>query len=131
VLPASTIDANKYYKPLAALPVAAAESIAKKEMAESAYFKYVQQFIDFTKAARVKKDIPLFIDEYWQAKKKKDEQADAIKEPKNEKAIYTVVKPAGQKQKQQDSQLDTEWKDDLLNDAYVKIAYRLVAAMKQ
>jgi carboxyl-terminal processing protease len=131
VLPASTIDANKYYKPLAPLPVAAAESIAKKEMGESAYFKYVQQFIDYTKAARVKKDIPLFMDEYWQAKKKKDEQTDAIKEPKNEKAIYAVVKPAGQKQKPQDSQLDTEWKDDLLNDAYVKIAYRLVAAMKQ
>jgi carboxyl-terminal processing protease len=131
VLPASTIDANKYYKPLAPLPVAAAESIAKKEMAESAYFKYVQQFIDYTKAARVKKDIPLFIDEYWQAKKKKDEQADAIKEPKSEKAIFTVVKPASVKQKQQDSHLDEEWKDDLLNDAYVKIAYRLVAAMKQ
>jgi carboxyl-terminal processing protease len=111
--------------------VAAAESIAKKEMAESAYFKYVQQFIDYTKAARVKKDIPLFIDEYWQAKKKKDEQADAIKEPKSEKAIFTVVKPASVKQKLKDSHLDEEWKDDLLNDAYVKIAYRLVAAMKQ
>ena len=69
--------------------------------------------------------------QYWQNKKKKDEQAGAIKEPKNEKAIYTVVKPAGQKQKQQDSQLDAEWKDDLLNDAYVKIAYRVMAAMKQ
>jgi carboxyl-terminal processing protease len=100
-------------------------------MAASAYFKYVQQYLDYTKAARAKKDIPLFIDEYWQAKKKKDEQADAIKEPEDEKAIYTVVKPASQKQKQKDSELDAEWKKDLLNDAYVKIAYRLVAAMKQ
>jgi carboxyl-terminal processing protease len=131
VLPASVIDANKYYKPLAPLPVAAAEGVAKKELAASAYFKYVQQYLDYAKAAGTKKDIPLFIDEYWQNKKKKDEQADAIKEPENEKAIYTVVKPASQKQKQQDSELDEELKEDLLNDAYVKIAYQLVAAMKK
>lgn len=131
VLPASTIEANKYYKPLAPLPVAAADGIAKKEMAASAYFKYVQQYLDYTKQSRVKKDIPLFMDEYWQARKKKEEQVDAIKEPKDEKAIYTVVKPASQKQKPQDSHLDAERKEDLLNDAYIKIAYRLVAAMKQ
>jgi carboxyl-terminal processing protease len=131
VLPASVIDANKYYKPLAPLPVTSAEGVAKKEMAASAYFRYVQQYLDYSKTAGAKKDIPLFIDEYWQNKKKKDEQVDAIKEPENEKAIYTVVKPASQKQKQQDSELDEEFKQDLLNDAYVKIAYQLVPAMKK
>lgn len=130
-LPASMIDANKYYKPLAPLPVSAADGIAKKEMETSAYFKYVQQYIDYTKAARVKRDIPLFIEDYWEYRKYKDEQAGSIQKPKDEKAIYRVVKPAGQKQKQQDSLLDAEWKDDLLNDAYVKIAYRVMAAMKQ
>jgi carboxyl-terminal processing protease len=128
VLPASVIDANKYYKPLAALPVAAAESVAKKEMATSAYFKYVQQYLDYSKTAGAKKDIPLFIDEYWQNKIKKEQQAESIKEPENEKAIFTVVKPASQKQNQQ---MDEAWKEDLLNDAYVKIAYQVVAAMKK
>ncbi len=130
VLPASVIDANKYYKPLAPLPVAAAETVAKKEMLASAYFRYVQQFIDYAKTRKLKKDIPLFIDEYWQARKKKDEQADAIKEPDNERAIFTVIKPATQKQKQLNNE-DDEWKEDLLNDAYVKIAYQLVGAMKK
>ncbi|THU41812.1 hypothetical protein FAM09_06840 [Niastella caeni] len=131
VLPATVIDANKYYKPLPALPVAAAESVAKKEMASSAYFKYVQQYIEQSKTAGVKKDISLFIDEAWQNKKKKEQQAEALKEPEEEKAIYKIVKPTGQKQRAHDSEVDEEWNEELLTDAYVKIAYQLIAAMKQ
>lgn len=131
VLPASVIDANKYYKPLAPLPVAAAESVAKKEMASSPYFKYVQQYIEHAKASGTKRDITLHIEEAWLDRKKKDQQAESLKEPETEKAIYTVIKPAGQKQREHDSEVNEEWKEDLLNDAYVRVAFRLVAAMKQ
>jgi carboxyl-terminal processing protease len=131
VLPASVIDANKYYKPLPPLPAAAAESVAKKEMASSPYFKYVQQYIEHAKAAGVKKDYSLYIEDAWLEKQKKEQQAESLKEPEAEKAIYTVVKPAAQKQREHDSEINAEWKEDLLNDAYVKVAFRLIAAMKQ
>jgi carboxyl-terminal processing protease len=130
-LPVITIEPNKYYKPLAPLPVAAADAVAKKEMAASTYFNYVQRYIDYKKTASVKKDISLHIEEAWQRKKAKAQQAEAIKEPKDEKAIYKVVKPATQKQREHDSELDGEWKENLLTDAYVKIAYQVLATMKQ
>lgn len=131
VLPATVIDANKYYKPLTPLPVAAAESVAKKEMASSPYFKYVQQYIDRAKAAKVRKDFSLFIDEAWQEKKKKEQQAASLKAPDLlEKAIYKVVNPAVQKQREHDSEINEEWKENLLSDAYVKIAFQLIATMK-
>jgi carboxyl-terminal processing protease len=132
VLPATVIEANKYYKPLSPLPVAAAESVAKKEMASSPYFKYVQQYIDQAKAPKVRKDFSLFIEEAWQEKKKKELQAASLKAPEQpEKAIYTVINPAVQKQREHDSELNDDWKENLLSDAYVKIAFQLVAAMKK
>ena len=132
VLPATVIEANKYYKPLSPLPVAAAESVAKKEMASSPYFKYVQQYIDQAKAPKVRKDFSLFIEEAWQEKKKKELQAASLKAPEQpEKPIYTVVNPAVQKQREHDSELNDEWKENLLSDAYVKIAFQLVGAMKK
>jgi carboxyl-terminal processing protease len=130
-LPATTIEANKYYKPLAPLPVAAADAVAKKEMAASPYFNYVQRYIEYKKTASVKKDISLHIEEAWQRKKAKQQQMEAIKEPKDDKAIYKVVKPATQKQRAHDSELDNEWEENLLTDAYVKIAYQVLATMKQ
>ena len=131
-LPATLIDPNKYYKPLPALPVAAAENVAQKEMAASPYFKYVQQYIEHAKAADVKKDISLFIDDAWQEQKKRDQQAASLKEPEDhEKAIYTVINTAVQKQKAHDTELNDEWKENLLTDAYVKIAYQLIGAMKK
>jgi carboxyl-terminal processing protease len=131
-LPATVIEANKYYKPLSPLPVAAAEVIAKKEMASSPYFKYVQQYIEQAKAAKVRKDFSLLIEEAWQEKKKKEQQAATLKAPAQpEKAIYTVVNPAAsQKQRERDSELNDEWKENLLSDAYVKIAFQLIATMK-
>jgi len=129
-LPASTIDANKYYKPLPPLPVAAANAVAKKEMASSAYFKYVQQYIEHAKASNAKKDYSLYIEDAWLEKKRKDQVEQSLKEPE-EKAIYKVIKPASQKQREHDGELNEEWKTDLLNDAYVKVAYQLMTAMKQ
>jgi carboxyl-terminal processing protease len=130
-LPPTTIDANKYYKPLAPLPVAAADAVAKKEMAASPYFSYVQRYIEYSKTANAKHDISLFIDEAWQRKKAKEQQLEALKEPKDDKAIYKVVKPAAQKQRAHDGELDDEWKVNLLTDAYVKIAYQVLGTMKQ
>ncbi|OQP67185.1 hypothetical protein A3860_02150 [Niastella vici] len=132
VLPASTIDANKYYKPLPPLPVAAADAVAKKEMASSAYFKYVQQFVEHAKAAVAKKDYSLYIEDAWLEKRRKDQVEASLKEPETENAIFKVIKPAtNQKQREHDGELNEEWKTDLLNDAYVKVAYQLMAAMKQ
>jgi carboxyl-terminal processing protease len=132
VLPATVIEANKYYKPLTPLPVAAAESVAKKEMASSPYFKYVQQYIDQAKAPKVRKDFSLFIEEAWQEKKKKELQAALLKAPEQpEKSIYTVINPAVQKQREHDSELNDEWKENLLSDAYVKIAFQLVGTMNR
>ena len=131
MLRASVIEANIYFKRLSPLPVTAAESVAKKEMASSSYFKYVQQYIEHAKTAGAKKDYSLYIEDAWLEKKKKEQQAESLKEPEAEKAIFTVVKPAAQKQREHDSEINAEWKEDLLNDAYVKVAFQLIAAMKQ
>jgi carboxyl-terminal processing protease len=130
-LPAITIEPNKYYKPLAPLPVAAADAVAKKEMAASPYFNYVQRYIEYAKTAKAKKDISLFIDDAWQNKMRKEQLMESLKEPKDQKAIYSVIKPATQKQREHDSEIDAEWKENLLSDAYVKIAYEVLTTMKQ
>jgi carboxyl-terminal processing protease len=41
------------------------------------------------------------------------------------------VNPAVQKQREHDSELNDEWKENLLSDAYVKIAFQLVGAIKK
>ncbi|WP_207511344.1 carboxy terminal-processing peptidase [Longitalea luteola] len=130
VLPASVIEPNKYYKPLPALPVAAAAAVAKKEMAESAYFNYVNRYIEQSKAAKEKKDLSLSIEEAWQKRREKEQKAAALQEPDAQKPIYKVI-PTGQKQRAHDSELDEEWTEDLLTDAYVKVAFQVLATMKK
>jgi carboxyl-terminal processing protease len=130
VLPASVIEPNKYYKPLAPLPVAAAEAVAKKQMAESAYFNYVNRYIEQSKLVKAKKDISLSIEEAWQKRREKEQKAEALKQPDAEKPIYKVI-PTGQKQRAQDSELNEEWKEELLTDAYVKVAFQVIATLKK
>src|SRR5262249_30662154 len=66
VLPPTPIAANKYYTPLAALPVAAEQSIAKQAMSATAFFRASPATVRDRKALR---DRPLNLDELVVEKK--------------------------------------------------------------
>jgi carboxyl-terminal processing protease len=127
-IPSSVIEPNKYYKPLSPLPVSAAQAIAKKEVAASNFFKYVQQYNDEVKEAHRKKDISLLLDDAVQKNQKPDLKS-ANDAAANERALYTVVNLAGQKQQSNTEQINKEWKNDLLTDSYIKVAFQVLGAM--
>ena len=58
-LPAITIEANKYYKPLAPLPIAAAQAAARKAMDSSAFFVEARQHPSPVKKQAISRYLPL------------------------------------------------------------------------
>jgi carboxyl-terminal processing protease len=130
------IDANKYYKPLPALQVAAVQAVAKKEMDSLAYFKAIDQYIQQTKKEKEEKDISLLLDDALQEAKKQNlpQETPATTDTKPEKGPgFAVVNHSyDQRRLKSDEDLkkmDDEWKENLLNDPYVQMAYYLLIPM--
>ena len=130
------IDANKYYKPLPALQVAAVQAVAKKELDSMAYFKTIDQFIQQTKKEKKENDISLLLDDAMQEAKKQNlpQEAPAATDKKTEKGPgFAVVNHSyDQRRLKSDEDLkkmDDEWKENLLNDPYVQMAYYLLIPM--
>jgi carboxyl-terminal processing protease len=136
VLKPVPIAANKYYKSLAPLPVAAAVSMAAAEMQSSAYFKEVQQYTEQIKADQQEKDISLFIDDAWQESRQAEHKAmpAAPISGKVENPVFTITNHAyAQQRLQADSglkEVNDDWIQNLLADPYIKIAYQLLAGTK-
>jgi carboxyl-terminal processing protease len=131
-LPASVVDANKYYQPLAPLPVAAAESIVKKEIDSSAYFKETIQYIRQAKMALQKKDISLSIEDAMQGSGNKNEPPEMDDFPEKI-PIFTVTNHAYEQRRIQTNknlkEANDDLKENLTNDPYVRVGYRVINAM--
>ena len=130
------IEANKYYKPLAPLPVAAAASIAANELQSAAYFKELKTYIEQEKATVLLKEATLQIEEAWQQHKTAS-QVHTAPEPvagAATAAVFTVANHAYARQRiQADSELrevNEAWKENILSDPYIKIAWKLLAGIK-
>lgn len=126
-------DANKYYQPYSALPIAALKAIADKEVAADNYFTLLGQYVEQYKIETQPKDVSLL----W---------ADAFKEDDKDKNVLPELREAKDAAKQYkvddnsyEKQLiltdnglkepDDAYKNFLEHDPYVKISYDLISAM--
>jgi carboxyl-terminal processing protease len=134
-IPATTIEANKYYKPLTTLPVSSMSEQAKKDVESSDFYKEIVQFINKAKAGRQPKDYPLSADEAWQQHmlhQANTEQAGKETSSKS-KAAFTVTNHSFELQRLRANpdlqEMNDEWQDHLLNDPYISTVYKLLALM--
>jgi len=131
-LHATPIDANKYYQPLAPLPVNAAQAASKKETDSSAYFKEIIQYIHEAKASVQRKDISLFIEDAIQGGGNKNDPPEIDDFPEKTK-LFTVANHAYEQRRIQANKNLREANDDLRenlsNDPYVRVGYGVVSAM--
>ncbi len=131
-LVAPPVDANKYYQPLAPLPIAAAESIAKKEIDSSAYFKETIRFNQQIKMGSQKKDVSLCFEDSKQRSGNKMEPPEVDDYPEK-KQIFTVANHAYEQRRIQVNKNLKETNDDLkeklMNDPYVRVGYSVINAM--
>jgi carboxyl-terminal processing protease len=139
-LPPSIIEANKYYRPLPPLPVAAVQAAADKALAADSFFRKVLHPVSGAgKAAPA--DVDLYLDDHARESKKdvpdKNESRPGdivrgnIREGGN--TIFVVMNHAYEMQRlkadHELQEVNEERKTNLLYDPYVKVAYQLVAAM--
>jgi carboxyl-terminal processing protease len=129
----NTIDANKYYQPLPALPISSLQAEASKDMQASAYFDKLNKYIARSKQAKQQTDISLKLADVIE--KYKAEQTDDVLEEDTTVSTFSIDNNAFEKQRlQADSQLastDTTWKTYLQKDPYLKIAYKLLVMMSK
>jgi carboxyl-terminal processing protease len=117
-LPANPIDANKYYKPLPPLPLAAAQTVARKAMDSSAYFTLARQHPSPQK--HPDKVISLYLDDIIAERKKAmtEDAAPGATDPVKSAPPFTIGSP-----------ISKERKKELQEDPYLAIAYRLIAPL--
>lgn len=133
VLPAQPIEANKYFKPFAPLNLSQLQSIANTEMQGSVYFKKLAKYLADTKLALVPKDINLTLAD--ELKTYAAEQADDFEENIDTTTIQPfTIKPNDYETDrvltdEKLAELNNGWKNYLQKDAYLKIAYKLLASL--
>jgi carboxyl-terminal processing protease len=116
-LPANPIDANKYYKPLPPLPVAAAQAVARKAMDSSTFFTEVRRPPPPLKHPN--KDISLYLDDIIaEQKKAMTEDAGSTTDPAKSTPPFTIGSP-----------ISEDRKKEMQEDPYLAIAYRLIAPL--
>jgi carboxyl-terminal processing protease len=138
VLPPTPIEANKYYHPLAPLPLAAEQAIATKAIAGNAFFRKTAAASAASPRSAVTRhdDVPLNLDELIAEKKKHVAEVptgtptDTLSE-KN--TTYVVANPAYELRRlQTDDDLREEneiRKEEVLEDPYILVAWLLTAGL--
>jgi len=132
-LPAITIDANKYYKPLAPLPIAAEQAVARKAMDSSTFFVEARQHPSPVK--KEARDISLYGDDILAARKSQIAAEDVPAEQQNDKRtpVFSITNPAYENQR---LLADPEWKEmneerikEMMADPYINVAYQLISPL--
>jgi carboxyl-terminal processing protease len=116
-LPANPIDANKYYKPLSPLPLAAVQAVARKAMDSSAFFTLARQHPPPQK--HPDKVISLYLDDMIAERKKTmAEYASGATDPARSTPPFTIGSP-----------ISEDRKKEMQEDPYLAIAYQLIAPL--
>jgi carboxyl-terminal processing protease len=127
------IDANKYYKPNAPLPVTTLSSAAKSKIDTSSYFTRIRKYITDVRSSHEAKDISLRLQDPLQSLHKVDKNDEDKKD--KEAPLFTIQTHAFEKQRAEASAsvkaLDEQWKQLLSIDPYVKLAYQTMLLMPQ
>jgi carboxyl-terminal processing protease len=121
------IEANKYYRPLPALPIAAEQDMAKLAMDANAYFRYVRQASPSSQ--KTSKDHSLNLNDIIAAR---NEKKDTI--PTQENKLVTVANPAYESGRliqadEATKEMNEERKKTVLEDPYLMVTYQLAAGM--
>ncbi|HEV3414159.1 MAG TPA: S41 family peptidase [Puia sp.] len=115
-LPATPIDANKYYKSLPPLPVAAAQAVARKALDSSAFFTEARRHP--LSLRRPDKDISLLLDDLIAENRKVMEEAPSAADPGKRAPVFTIAGP-----------ITEDRKKEMQADPYLAIAYQLIAPL--
>ncbi|MBS1597906.1 MAG: hypothetical protein JST75_06755 [Bacteroidetes bacterium] len=133
VIRVSSIDPNKYYKPLASLPVDRALAVAKKDLDSSSYFKAIVQYNQFLLAEKIKKDESLLLDDVLLRLKAKPSPGSLKKMEGTTTSLFTVSNNSFEERRSQSDErikkTDNEWKERLAGDPYIRTAYSLLTVM--
>lgn len=140
VLAPAPIEANKYYRPLPPLPVAAEQAIARQAMAGSLYFRTTSASgrpaasdQPSGRSEQPRKDLSLNLADLVAEKKKAVAAASPPDTAEEKNTIYKVENPGYENQRiQADADLkeiNEERKEDVLDDPYILIAYLVAADM--
>ncbi len=117
-LPANPIDANKYYKPLSPLPVAAAQAVARKAMESSKFFTEARR--PPLPQKHPNKDISLNLDDIIAEQKKAmtEDAPPSTTDPAKSTSPFTIG-----------SLISEDRKKEMQEDPYLAIAYQLIAPL--
>jgi carboxyl-terminal processing protease len=128
----TNIDANKYYKPYAPLPVDALQAKAKRDIDTSSYFIELKNFAAVYKSLSGEKDVSLSLNEVLAERKKIKERDKLIPEEKTISPYYVVSNHSFDEQRLLSDDdlksLNAEWKKVLQKDPYIKVAYDLLSS---
>ena len=125
------IDANKYYKPLAVLEIAALKTVAQNKVSGISYFKLLKEYIATAKSNNAKQDISLTLQT---SSKKEADELPSLASAKEATAAYKAENNSFDKQKLSTNssmkEMDLQSKKELEQDPYITIAYELAIQMK-
>ena len=128
----STIDANKYYKPLLIAGKEKLSQLALSATDTSTYFKKIKEYVSWLKSVEQMKEISLKLDDMMLLKKKQQEYILFFDEYQPT-SVFTVDNHLLRKQRLKASEwlteLDEETKELISTDPYIQICYRLVMQM--
>jgi len=126
----SVIAANKYYKPLAPLPVAALQGKANPEIDQSEYFNELKKYAVEYKKVMANQDVSLYLNDVLAERKKVKEKDDAAPKETASNSYYVVSNHSFDEERfasdEDLKRLNNEWRKALQKDPYIKIAYDLL-----
>ncbi len=129
-LPAISIDANKYYQPLKALPTAGLQAMADSLVAVSPYYIKLKKYNAEIEKERVKRDIPLQLGTALQQPEVSSFSDTVSSANKLMLSLFTVQTTAYENERLQldkhQREAAEEWKYFLQKDAALKVAYKIL-----
>jgi carboxyl-terminal processing protease len=125
---AHSIAANKYYQPFPQMAIKNLNSVAKKEIAASAYFKEVEKDAEIEKKSQQKTDVSLQLYDALALQKNSMPKMNAA-----ENNIFKVDNHAYDNKRLIQNkvlyEVNEEWRKHISEDAYIKLAYALMDEM--
>jgi len=128
-LPATGIEANKFFKPMAPLAKQGLQEYARSIMDTTAFFKAMATYINQKKNDLVQKDIPL----HWKEALQQKQQARATESPSynmSRSFVFTVGNHQYEQQRLATNALQQEinetWRNFLQKDPYLQVTYLLM-----
>jgi carboxyl-terminal processing protease len=128
---ASSIEPNKYYKPNAAIPLAALQAYAKAQTDTSSYFTSLRSYIQAYRQHQAPKDASLNWNEAAEERKKDKLFTEMEPASNRSQPSFSVVNHAFEERRIKTDEdlraLEEKWKERLQKDPYIQIAYGLLS----